>query len=367
MSSPAEDALGDVSPRVIQFVFDLVAQTFVFGLYTLLLCLAIRMLLRAGLKVRPNGVKLFLILFMCLLSAGYWTYTVVYAAHLLRAHLNVATLSLSDHDGITQWLPLANAIAMLNFALTDGVIIWIAWALCHRQLRKYLWISIGLLAMTVAAVVVTISFRMVPLLLKDPSKGNALHPGLVQSLSRGLSLTSSLSATVVVAITAWQHRQIVRRGSKHEETTTQSGLVLNAVTNIGLLYCFSTLVALVFTFIPLPHGTLGDLYYPLSVHIASAYLPTVILLVDGERPWSSSETNTFSDTVIYGRSSPNPTMYPVQFGSADASPTTTVGGITVTGPDIIHPLRKTLSAMSRMSTPKQSRFSDTSLDPRRNL
>jgi hypothetical protein len=68
----------------------------------------------AGLKVRPNGVKLFLILFMCLLSAGYWAYTVVYAAHLLRAHLNVAALSLSDHDGITQWLPLANAIAMLN-------------------------------------------------------------------------------------------------------------------------------------------------------------------------------------------------------------------------------------------------------------
>jgi hypothetical protein len=56
---------------------------------------------------------------------------------------------------------------------------------------------------TLAAVVVTISFRMVPLLLKDPSKGNALHPGLVQSLSRGLSLASSLSATVVVAITAW--------------------------------------------------------------------------------------------------------------------------------------------------------------------
>jgi hypothetical protein len=85
-----------------------------------------------------------------------------------------------------------------------------------------------------------------------------------------------------------RHRQIARSGSKHEESTTQSGLVLNVVTNIGLLYCFSTvctgkittcialtffqLMALVFTFIPLPHGTLGDLYYPLSVHIAVRFL-----------------------------------------------------------------------------------------------
>ncbi|KAF8199806.1 hypothetical protein K438DRAFT_667941 [Mycena galopus ATCC 62051] len=378
MSSPAQTSFvaadltgSNVEPIVTQFVFDLVAQTLVFGVYTLLLCLSVRMLFKRGLKMRANMVMLCVVLFTYLLSAGYWVYTVVYAADLLRAHINVAATPIST-DEITEWLSLFSAVAMINFILTDGVIIWKARVICQRQLRKYLWISTGFLVLTAVAVAATISLIMV---LKYAPKSTSLDPTVIQSIAWALSLASSLSATAVVAVTALRHLQIVRKGSGDEQSV-RSGQVLSWVTTLGLLYCLFTLMALISSFITLPNGTLGDLYGPLSFHIAGAFPPAMILLVDADRP--SSESTTFPDSasVSGGYSFPPPARFGNAeashhrgFGSVDASPTTTVVGHTrsISGPDIIHPLRKTVSNASRMSTPKHSRFSDNSLDPRRNV
>ncbi|KAF7357709.1 hypothetical protein MVEN_00816700 [Mycena venus] len=155
-----DDSFSNVTPSVIHFVFTLVAQTFVFGVYTLLLCLSTRLLLKRGLEIRANRVMLSLTLFMYILSIGYWAFFIVYAVDLLRAHINVAAKPLSDHDEITRWLPLVNSIAMIIFVLSDGVLIWRAWAIGQRQLRKYLWFSMGFLGLAAVAVVLAISFRM---------------------------------------------------------------------------------------------------------------------------------------------------------------------------------------------------------------
>ncbi|KAJ6498939.1 hypothetical protein C8R45DRAFT_98312 [Mycena sanguinolenta] len=360
MSSPAQkslvsvaagDSFRDVVPIINQFVFGLVAQTFVFGAYFLLICLSIRMLRKRGLKAWDNRAMLMIILFMCLLAAGYWTSSVVFTADLLRAHVNVAAVIISGRDEVIQWLPLFNAIAMTNFIVSDGVVIWKARAICQHQLKKYLWISMGFLVLAAIALVLTISFIMV---LENETKSISLHLRLVQALALGLSLLSTLSATAVLVVTARRNRGTFNVHFESEENTTRSGH-LTLATKVGLLYSLLTLLALVSAFIPLRHGgVLAEIYYPISFYIASAYPPTIVLLAETTRE------ATFSDAAPGRSSSNNSTLY----GSGNGSSIICQVG-SITGPDIIHPLSKTLSASSKMSTPKHSRFSDNSLDARR--
>ncbi|KAF7376474.1 hypothetical protein MSAN_00063100 [Mycena sanguinolenta] len=351
VSVAAGDSLKDVVPIVIQFVFGLVAQTFVFGAYTLLICLSTRMLRKRGLKAWDNRAMLMIILFMYLLAAGYWASTIAFTADLLRAHVNVTAVFITGRDEIIQWLPLFNAIALINFIISDGVVIWKARAICQHQLKKYLWISMGFLVLAAIAVVLTISFIMV---LENRPESVSLDPRLVQAFVLGLSLLSTLSATALLVVTARRNQPI---SSMDFGKDTKSGQVLTMATTVGLIYSLLTLLALISAFISLPHGgVLAEIYYPISFYIASAYPPIMVLLI--ETSCSLTETS-FSDSAS-GQPSSN---CPTQFRSRNASQTLCQID-SIIGPDIIHPLAKTVSASS-ISTPNHSRFSDNSLDSRR--
>ncbi|KAF7364757.1 hypothetical protein MVEN_00345600 [Mycena venus] len=342
---------------IMYVVFDLVAQTFAFGVYTLLLCLSTRMLLKRGLKTQANRIMLFITLFMYLLSAAYWGYTIVYVANLLRSHIDVPLKSLPNHDKISKWIPLLNAIVMINFVLSDGVVLWRAWVITPptRKMRKYLWVTMCFVALTAIAVALIIAFRIVAIVqapIDDLAKDNF---GYLEStinvlqVSAGMfSLTSNLTATAVVGVTAWRYRQALRNAFKDDETNTQSDKILALVVEVGSFYCLSTLIVLVASLIRLPLGTIGDLYGPINIHITGAYPPVVILLVSMKR--SLSDT-AFSDTGKDGRSTALPSL---QFASANVSPTTTIGG----DPDAIHhQVEKTKPKPNQMS-----RFSDSSFD-----
>ncbi|KAJ6594299.1 hypothetical protein B0H19DRAFT_1366199 [Mycena capillaripes] len=376
MSSSSQESLvaaasfSSTGDSAMYVVFGLVAQTFVFGLYTLLICLSTRMLLKRGLKALANWVLLLIILFMYLLSTAYLAYTIVYAVALLRARIDAPSESpISDYEAIAKWSPVINAVAMLNFLLSDGVVIWRAWVICQHRMRRYIWVTIGFLVLTSMAVFTMIGFRIVAF-VQFPDNGLnkiiSLTPGLdiLQLSSWTLSLVSNLSATAVVAVTAWRHRRIMHNAFTEKEFTSNSDRILGLIVEIGVFYCLSTLITLLSSLLQLPHGTLGDLYGPISIQIAGAYPPVVILLVGMNR--SFSET-TFLDPLSAATAA-SLSAYPV-FGSTYTSPTTTVGGpeptTSITGPDIIHPLAKITSTSS--SKPIPSRFSDASVDTRQQI
>jgi len=330
-------------------VMDQIAQTFFFGVYTLLMSLSTRMLVKRGLKNRTNKIMLLVTLFMYLLSAAFWSYGVVYAADKVQAQIEMTSQSsIPDHDNITQWSPLFNAVVMINFVLSDGVVVWRAWVISHRDLRKYLWVTMGFLALTAVAVFVLIGFRITAFIqspIDDLSKNNFLRPAIdILQISTGvLSLVSNLSATAVVGITALRHRRILRDAFTDEAATTRADQLLALIVEAGAVYCLSTAIVLVSAFIRLPHGTFGDLYGPINVHVAGAYPPVVILLVSMNR---SLDETAFLDTVSPAR--------PMEFSSANTSPTTTVGG-----PEMI-----TLPEKSRRKPVQSSRFSDDSFETR---
>ncbi|KAJ7105421.1 hypothetical protein C8R43DRAFT_1046821 [Mycena crocata] len=302
-------------------VFDLVVQTFFFGVYTLLIYLSTRMLLKRGLKARSNRVMLTLTLFMYLLSTGYLAYSVAYVVRRMQVYVNNApfeTIQIPAHGEITTWSPVFNSIILVNYVLSDGVVVWRAWVICNRRLRKYLWITTVFLVLTAIGVGLTIGFRIAAFVELPIPQGSFLKPAIdaSQISTLVLSLVSNLSATAVVGVTAWRHRRVIRVAFAEEKTTTKTDQILGLIAESGIFYSISGILLPVATLVRLPHGTLGTLYTPIHVQIASAYPSIVIVLVSMQR--------SLNETVFDAQPSEFTSTQPV--GSADTSPTTTVGG-----------------------------------------
>ncbi|KAJ7267546.1 hypothetical protein B0H12DRAFT_1097607 [Mycena haematopus] len=361
MSSTSQEPLAaaqvsESGENVPYVVFDLMAQTFVFGLYTLLFCLSTRTLLKRKSKTRVNRIMLLATVFMYLLSAAYWAYTIVYAADLLHRHIDVLE-PLGGHDEISHWLTMLNAIVMINFVISDCVVFWRAWAISHHSLRNYLWVTMGLVILTAVAVGLTIAFRTVAFLQSPTNHTGYIKPAIdfLQVSTGMLTLLVNLSATAIVGLTAWRHHRVLRNMST-DEKDTRSGAILALIVEGGAFYCLSALILVLGALIRLPYGTIGDLYGPIHLHIAGAYPPAVILLANmNRRPLSEK---TILDSTFSG-SSP---LHPLQFASADVSPSTTIraGSLDMTAGSL-----NSKQPRPTTPTPKQltrSRFSEMSFD-----
>ncbi|KAK6997076.1 hypothetical protein R3P38DRAFT_3370550 [Favolaschia claudopus] len=380
-----DEFFNHVAPDVVGFVFDLVAQTFLFGIYSLLSCLSVRMLIKRGSEHSTNKVLLAILLFMALISATYWSFSVFFAAQLL--------LEDSPSSSI-EWLPLINAAALINFVISDGVLIWLARTACspRLRLRKFLWISYLFLFLTIAAVVLTIVLTAVSL----NKHSLHVHPEIPMLVAEALSVATNLSAAGVFGISVCRRRHKIKCVGVGRDDAEACSLVqlrlLSWAGQIGVFYCFSTFLTLIFSIFPLPNGTtLGDFYYPLSVQIASIYPPTALLLLDSNHSLASSTTTpssasatdpNFDDPSSVPHNSNKHPGFNMEFGSNTAVDTVDISATTtmvaslglspgrdnyISGPDILNPLCKvvSLSGNSQRSTPKRSRFSDTSLDPQR--
>ncbi|KAJ7693379.1 hypothetical protein B0H17DRAFT_932959 [Mycena rosella] len=337
---------------LLYVVFGLVAQTLFFGIYTLLMALSTRMLLKRGLKTRANRVMFFIILFMYILSAGYWAFSVAFAADSIQTYIDAPrtlldTVENSDHEGIKEWLNVFNAVALINVVLSDGVVVWRASIICQRRIRKYLWIAIAFLFLTAMAVIFTIGFRIAGFIMSPAGELMKIAINILQVSTLGFSLSSNLVATVIVGTTARRHRQIIRAALKDDEKT-RSEKILALVVEAGFFYCISGLIVLLASLFRIQHGTLGDLYGPIHLEITSAYPPIVILLVNTKRSLSES---FFSETS----SSESEPSDSTRFHSAHTSPTTTISG-----PDLIHSLKENSEPANKKRGKSLSRFSDDS-------
>ncbi|KAJ7141447.1 hypothetical protein C8R44DRAFT_247011 [Mycena epipterygia] len=316
-SSSSATQIASTGQYSIYVVLGLVVQTFFFGVYTVLIVLSTRMLLKRGLKTRSNKVMFMITLFMYLLSAAYWAYSVADVVDQMRNYIDDLQNPLNysaTHDTVTKWSPLFNAIVLVNYILSDAVIVWRAWILCLRNHRKYLCITMFFLVLTTTSVTCTIIFRIIAL-IEAPFKAQFPNSSyLVQGINilqisnLGMSLISNFSATAVVGVAAWRHRQSIRAAFADNKKRTKADQVLALLVESGLLYCVSGLTVLVASLIRLPKGTLGDLYNPINVQIAGAYTPVVLLLVSMQR--SLTET-TFLNT--FEGSAPS---RPIQFNTA---------------------------------------------------
>ncbi|KAJ7495846.1 hypothetical protein B0H11DRAFT_2000846 [Mycena galericulata] len=288
-------------------------------MYTLLIWLSTRMLLQRKLNTRVNLVMFCIISFMYVLSAAYWAYNVADGLDRMMQSIELALhplRRLPDHTAVTMWSPLFNAVTLINYVLSDGVVVWRAWVICLRKHRKYLWIAMGFLAVTAITVVLTIALRIAGLVqspIASLPSGSSLARAIdiLQVTTLVTSLLSNLTATGVVGATALQHWRTIRAAFSSEKKTTRTNHILLLVVESGVIYCISAIIVLLSAIIRLPQGTLGDLYTPVNVQIAGAYPTVVLLLVSTQR--SLNESTFTDDTFVQSGSA---VSLPPRFGTS---------------------------------------------------
>lgn len=195
-----------IKAGVMYYLFGLVVQTFFFGAYTILIFLSTRMMLKRTLSATVNKVMFGLTLFMYVLSVAYWCYSVADGANRLYSYIGLAinpAKVLPDHTQVTRWSPLFDALTLLNYVVSDGIVVWRAWVICLRKHRMFLWITVVLLGLTALTVLLTIIFRIVDLVESSISELDVHRLiDIFQVATLGTSLLSNLSATGVVSVTA---------------------------------------------------------------------------------------------------------------------------------------------------------------------
>jgi len=257
--------------------------------------------------------------FMYLLAAAYWAYTVANVVDRLYSFIGLAlnpSTIVPDHSQVTKWSPLFNAVTLINYVLSDGIVIWRAWIICQRNHRKYLWITIVLLGITAVTVLMTIALRILGLIESPIATMGGFVARLIDILQISTlvaSLLSNLTATGVVGATALRHWRIIRSAFS-DKTGTKSNHILVLVVESGVFYCLSALTVLLSSLIRLPHGTLGDLYTPVQVQISGAYPSIVLLLVSTQRSLNES---TFTEDTYAGST----VSQPIKFGTTGTNST----------------------------------------------
>ncbi|KAF7363126.1 hypothetical protein MVEN_00665100 [Mycena venus] len=290
MASSAANQISFSGLNIEYYNLALVAQTFFFGTYSVLIVLSTRMLLRR-LKTRMDHVL--------------FAYSVALGADRMRNYIKdvLSPVDFSDnHTPVTKWNPLFNSLVLVNYVCSDAVVVWRAWiiASASRNYRKYLYIACFFLVLTFFSVTGTIVFQIIGViefpLYRIPHNSYLTYgTNVLQTMNLVFSLISNLIATVIVAATAFRHRKMLRAAFAEDKKNTKSEKVLTLLAESGALYCISTVTTMVASLIRLPAGgTLGDLYTPVNIQIAGAYPPVVLLL--GSMQNSLNET-TFLDST----------------------------------------------------------------------
>ncbi|KAJ7141414.1 hypothetical protein C8R44DRAFT_727014 [Mycena epipterygia] len=246
--------------------------------------------------------------FMYLLATAYWAYSVGDVASRVQLAMEDPCNQLGNGTSrVTKLYSLFNAIVLVNYVLSDGIVVWRAWVICSRHHQKLLHIPILFLLLTAISVASTIGLRIASVINFEFGISSLFTRiiNILQTSTLVFSLISNLSATGVIAATAWRYRQTIRAAFREHSKSDQ---ILTLLLESGILYCVSALTTLVASLVRLPYGTLGDLYTPINVQIAGAYAPAVLLLVGNQ--------SSFNETHFLGTIPPTGLAPPIQFATS---------------------------------------------------
>ncbi|KAJ7680706.1 hypothetical protein DFH06DRAFT_1315450 [Mycena polygramma] len=289
LASDSTDSMLSEGNSVMYYTFGLVAQTLVFGkdLYYS------DFHVDSDAATRINTIMFSITSFMYLLAAAYWGYSLFYVGDRIQVYIKLSTNERdfsSGTDAIRRLSPLFNALITMNYALSDGIVVWRAWVICLRGHRKYMCIPFFFLFLTSVAVLSTIMIR-----IANFNSSWMPHLAAIINISQmtavGASVISNLSSMGVVGATLWRHWRTIRVAFPDRKQGTNMNHTLALVVESGVLYSISAISLLLFSVIPgkLPTGnTLGDLYTPINVQLAGAYPAVVLLLVSSHGSLTSN-------------------------------------------------------------------------------
>ncbi|KAF8145301.1 hypothetical protein K438DRAFT_1991936 [Mycena galopus ATCC 62051] len=301
-SAPSSQFLEGQAMMYINFT--LMVQTFFFGGYSVLILLSTRMLLKRGLKTQSLKVVFIVGLFMYILSAAFWAYSIAEVIGRMQTYIDPENAQwLHFYNQVTTPFDLFNALVLINFVLSDGIVAWRAWVISRRDFRRCIVIPVAFWSVTIISTTALIILRIFDLNTHERNRNNNTFVKVISVLqlqNMATSLLSNISATGLIGFTAWRHRQAIK-ASFHERSKVNQ--VLSLLIESGVLYCFTGVIGVVSQLIGLPHGTLNDLCLSDNIQFAGAYAPAVLLLISSHQ--SSNDTEFLGTLPI---SAPRPTV-----------------------------------------------------------
>jgi len=272
----------------LHYILAIIPETFVYGVYSCLVPVFIFVMLTKGLRTRVRKVLFLMSLFMYFISTINWSLSVANTILLFKNDF----LSPAS-QAVALYLPLFSAISLVNYFLTDGVVVWRAWVLCSES-RGALKIPVTLLFCLAITVTITIAFRIRLTVLPISGELNRLLSralSAIQIANLILSSLTNISATTIISMKAWKFRRDIQ-DLAHKLTTGNRAMAM--IVESGILYCVSGITVLLASLIRLESGTLGDIYTPVTFQIAGIYPIFVILLVN---QGSSMDKTVFMSTI----------------------------------------------------------------------
>ncbi|KAH8985038.1 hypothetical protein EDB86DRAFT_3083993 [Lactarius hatsudake] len=238
-----------------------------------------------GLRSLSQKVLFGVIVFMFSLSTAYLAVSIADLITIIKTWYLVVDLSESagTRSPMETLLVLFNALAPINYVLTDGVVIWRAWIICRDESRKLLRAPIVMLVLTMLGVLATIGIRI--FIGIDPvnrDKGRLADTiDVFQEITLISSLITNILGTGIISLKAWRYRRwIVADLQRVVNKRTKAERVMGLLVESGILYVFSGVMLVASSLIRLPgsHFILGSLYSQAAVHLAGMYPVIVVIL-----------------------------------------------------------------------------------------
>ncbi|KAK0209242.1 hypothetical protein DFS33DRAFT_519543 [Desarmillaria ectypa] len=267
--------------NILHDMIRLTCQTLVYGMYIIIMLICSYVMLKKGLRGESRPLLFFLLVFMFSLSTAYWILSLYQAMDIITTSF-VHSIRLDDIAftyGRKQ--DVMNALVLLNYVLTDGVVVWRAWVLCRDEYSKSLILPLVFLCLTLVCF----------------DHNRTAHRNNCYFLTNlVLSLLTNVFSTSIVGIKAWHHRQwVTSELQMRRRKMTVAERVFTLLVESGIIYCLCGITVLIATMIRLPFGTLGDIYTPVNVQFAGIYPAIVILFISRQGELNETAIFTFED------------------------------------------------------------------------
>ncbi|KAF8145300.1 hypothetical protein K438DRAFT_1630341, partial [Mycena galopus ATCC 62051] len=122
------------------------------GRYSVLILLSTRMLLKRGLKTQSLKILFIVGLFMYILSVAFWAYSIADVIGRIQTYIDPENAQwLRFYNQVTTPFDLFNALVLINFVLSDGIVAWRAWVISRRDFRRCIVIPVAFWSVTISA------------------------------------------------------------------------------------------------------------------------------------------------------------------------------------------------------------------------
>jgi len=259
-------------------------ESIFYGILVTLYIFSTRILVRKGLYKSSYRGMLIVTSIMFAASTSYWGVSLAITVKNIRDLLiNHVDASIAERFDIANTSVLNLYLAevylpMVNYLLSDAVVVWRAWTLWPHKKRFLFPLPIFLLFGSFVTMLIVGAMKVRAKSHDSDELEIALSD--TQIVSWSLSLGTNFFATALIAWKTWVFRKNITQHIGESDGRMRVEKVLSLLVESGVLYCFTQIALVVSWFVPLPNTTAwaSDTFGAAAVQLAAIY-PTVIIVL----------------------------------------------------------------------------------------